>query len=141
MVPIIICLICLICLILIIRFRRRRKISDDSPPSNAVQRQAAPRYKPKSWKEQYDEWLQDERWQMKRERILERDHHQCQWCRKETDLRVHHKAYHKFSDGSQVPPWDYPDRLLITLCKDCHQKWHKKYKVNSFYRSKFEHYS
>ena len=26
-------------------------------------------------------------------------------------------------------PWDYDDKYLITLCKDCHNRGHAKYVV------------
>jgi hypothetical protein len=26
-------------------------------------------------------------------------------------------------------PWEYPDRLLVTLCESCHQKGHKVFNV------------
>ena len=88
----------------------------------------------------YEDKLQDSRWKAKRQKILNRDHNRCQWCGKTTNLQVHHKAYHKFPNGMKVEPWDYPDRLLITLCDDCHRKCHQKYKINTFYRKWGEHY-
>lgn len=88
----------------------------------------------------YNELLSDSRWRRKREKILERDNHCCQWCHSRYNLQVHHKAYHKFPNGQKVDPWDYPDRLLITLCNECHKKWHEKYKVHTFYRKWGEHY-
>ena len=69
----------------------------------------------------YSELLKDPRWQKKRLRIMERDNFQCQLCGdKETTLNVHHKYYDK-----DKKPWEYPDKSLVTLCKDCHIMEHE----------------
>lgn len=65
----------------------------------------------------YSEKLQDPRWQKKRLGILERDKWMCRACGdKEKTLHVHHIFYVR-----DVDPWDVPDGLLITFCKDCHE--------------------
>ena len=64
----------------------------------------------------YSEKLKDPRWQKKRLEILERDGWKCMACgEKDKTLHVHHIFYLKDLD-----PWDIPDGLLITFCKDCH---------------------
>lgn len=64
----------------------------------------------------YAKLLQDPRWQKKRLKIMERDGWKCIICKGENDtLHVHHR-YYKSSEG----PWDYPDRALVTLCRQCH---------------------
>ena len=69
----------------------------------------------------YSELLKDPRWQKKRLKILERDKFTCQLCGdKETTLNVHHKYYDK-----DKKPWEYPDKSLVTLCKDCHITEHE----------------
>lgn len=88
----------------------------------------------------YEEKLHDDRWKEKRNKILERDGYKCQWCGSEHSLQVHHKRYDKFPNGEMVEPWDYPDKCLITLCGDCHRKYHEKYTVHTFYRKYGEHY-
>lgn len=66
----------------------------------------------------YAEKLKDPRWQKKRLLILERDQWTCQQCYDtESTLVVHHRRY-----LPDVEPWDYPENLLITLCKDCHEE-------------------
>lgn len=67
----------------------------------------------------YSEKLTDVRWQKKRLYILSRDLFECQICHGQDHktLHVHHRHY---IPGRE--PWDYPDELLITLCKDCHKK-------------------
>ena len=88
-------------------------------------------YKPTTWRDSYREDLNDERWKMKREKILKRDGYKCRWCGCIDNLRVHHKYYNKYPDGSRVRAWDYPDDALIVLCRDCHEKYHSKYKITA----------
>lgn len=84
----------------------------------------------------YDNLLQDERWQNKRNEILQRDKHKCSYCGSDINLQVHHKYYNKYPDGKKVNPWDYPNDALITLCNDCHKKVHKNKKIKTYYRSR-----
>lgn len=88
----------------------------------------------------YTEKLSDLRWKRKREKILERDNYTCQYCGSHNNLQVHHKYYMKYPNGNYVDPWDYPDDKLITLCESCHNKWHRRYKVKTYYRKWGEHY-
>ena len=66
----------------------------------------------------YAEKVKGRRWQKKRLKIFERDEWNCQQCHsKETKtLHVHHRRY-----LPNTEPWDYPDKLLVTLCETCHQ--------------------
>lgn len=70
----------------------------------------------------YAEQLLDSRWLAKREEILERDRYGCKRCAVfgRTGLHVHHLAYY-----GGLMAWEYPDRLLITLCELCHTKEHQ----------------
>lgn len=46
-------------------------------------------------------------------------------------LNIHHKFYiqgHK--------PWEYNDEALVTLCEDCHKRWHENYTNIRLYDSK-----
>jgi hypothetical protein len=66
----------------------------------------------------YSEKLRDPRWQKKRLEILERDGWTCRECfDTESTLVVHHRKYLPGKD-----PWDYPEKLLITLCEGCHEQ-------------------
>lgn len=78
----------------------------------------------------YGALLFDERWKVFRKKILQRDHNQCTICKEKNELQAHHKQYH-FSELKKTfkDPWDYPEKLLTTLCKNCHQKGHQKFKV------------
>ncbi len=64
----------------------------------------------------YTEKLKDPRWQKKRLEILDRDNWACCNC-SHTDypLNVHHITY-----IPNLEPWDYPNKLLTTLCEKCH---------------------
>lgn len=74
----------------------------------------------------YQEQLNDVRWWVRRNEILERDDFCCQDCLRGPSklstyiqLQVHHI---KYFDGLMA--WEYADEFLITLCKDCHEKMH-----------------
>lgn len=78
----------------------------------------------------YGAFLFDQRWKDKRQKIIARDGHRCVVCKAKENLQVHHRQYHFLARENQYkPPWDYEDRLLITLCEVCHQQGHNKYKV------------
>ncbi|MFH2058397.1 MAG: HNH endonuclease [Pseudomonadota bacterium] len=64
----------------------------------------------------YQEKLKDPRWQKKRLEILERDGWSCQRCGDdESMLVVHHRRYFPGKE-----PWEYENKILITLCENCH---------------------
>ena len=69
----------------------------------------------------YRDMLLDRRWQIKKNKILERDNYKCKSHNCKSDetvqLQVHHLDY-----IGNLAPWDYPDDMLITLCKLCHEK-------------------
>lgn len=66
----------------------------------------------------YVQQLKDPRWQRRRLEIFQRDGFKCTMCKAgEKELQVHHKLYLKF-----IPPWDYPDSWLCTMCVDCHTR-------------------
>lgn len=71
----------------------------------------------KSKNKPYSEKLKDPRWQKKRLEVMERDDWSCQNCFDNmTTLSVHHIRYIPGRD-----PWDYPEKLLVTLCDNCHK--------------------
>jgi 5-methylcytosine-specific restriction endonuclease McrA len=72
----------------------------------------------------------DPRWKQKRLEIIGRDSSTCQNCGKTFPrqlLNVHHRCYRQYTSGESVPPWDYQDHELITLCRPCHEKGHELY--------------
>jgi len=82
----------------------------------------------------YGALLFRDEWKRKRKEILERDGHKCVICRSNKNNVVHHRQY-VFMKGQQVfkDPWDYDNRLLITLCRSCHQRGHSKFEVPIIY--------
>lgn len=74
---------------------------------------------------EYEKLLSDPRWLKKRKRILKRDGYKCTACGSGEQLRVHHTYYIEQSTA----PWDYPDDSLLTLCNDCHEKYHKEHEL------------
>ncbi|AXY78537.1 HNH endonuclease [Paraflavitalea soli] len=69
-------------------------------------------------------------WKAKRKEILIRDQHRCVHCKSDKELQVHHRQYHFIVNEQRFRlPWDYPDKLLMTLCESCHSRGHNKYKV------------
>lgn len=78
----------------------------------------------------YGALLLDKRWKDKRSVILARDLERCVICGFGDNLQVHHRQYHYLTDLKKFkPPWDYSDKMLITLCSSCHQRGHSKFKV------------
>tara|TARA_B100000787_G_scaffold124237_1_gene93604 strand:- start:1135 stop:1416 length:282 start_codon:yes stop_codon:yes gene_type:complete len=69
-------------------------------------------------------------WKVFRKKILLRDNNKCIICGSCKQLQVHHKQYH-FSNTSKdfIKPWEYQTKLLITICNECHDQGHKKFKV------------
>jgi 5-methylcytosine-specific restriction endonuclease McrA len=81
----------------------------------------------------YNYLLKHPKWFEKRETILLRDGGVCVVCGSESNLQVHHRQYHiNKRTGRYVLPWDYKPRYLITLCSNCHQKGHSKFKIPYF---------
>lgn len=70
-----------------------------------------------------------EEWKNKRDEIIKRDG-SCKICNSITDLQVHHRQYHFLLKEKKFKlPWEYSNKLLITLCENCHRRGHNKYKV------------
>lgn len=70
----------------------------------------------------YEDQLNTSAWMRRKYDILKRDNFVCNNClcdNYERKLDVHHIAYIKNRKA-----WDYPDYLLVTLCRDCHKKEH-----------------
>lgn len=67
--------------------------------------------------ERYDRYLLSDEWQVRRRRILVRDHHMCQQpgCTREAD-HVHHLTYERVGEE-----WDTD---LTSVCFPCHRQLH-----------------
>lgn len=71
--------------------------------------------------EEYAKQLKSPLWIQRKADVLLRDNYACYMCgcTESERLEVHHVAYYP-----NKKPWDYPDYLLVTLCRVCHQKEH-----------------
>jgi 5-methylcytosine-specific restriction endonuclease McrA len=72
----------------------------------------------------YLDKLLNPKWKIKRAAILRRDKRKCTVCGSKKDLQIHHTYY---VEGRE--PWEYPNKSLITLCRDCHYKFHCEHEV------------
>jgi hypothetical protein len=70
----------------------------------------------------YCKLLKSKRWSAKRAIILKRDNYTCAICKSNEKLCVHHTYYYL----PPIEPWKYPDDCYMTLCEDCHNKWHRE---------------
>jgi hypothetical protein len=76
----------------------------------------------------YNEKLQHPFWQKKRLEIFDRDNWHCQGCGDgTTQLEVHHLEYFKGKE-----PWEYPEDMLITCCRNCHQSEELRFKHEKY---------
>lgn len=76
---------------------------------------------------QYSETLKNGNWQKRRVEILQRDNFKCVLCKSEDRLEIHHINY---IDG--IKAWEYPNDMLITLCRGCHEKEYPRSKVERY---------
>ena len=68
----------------------------------------------------YAEYLKTEHWQKLRERAKERDGNKCVLCSSKERLEVHHSSYeHRGRDHYEIDD-------IVTLCHECHSKYHNK---------------
>lgn len=77
---------------------------------------------------EYKDQLKTSAWLRKKHEVMERDGFVCSNClcdNYENQLEVHHIAYHPDRKA-----WEYPDYLLVTLCRDCHQKEHDELNIH-----------
>jgi len=87
----------------------------------------------KEFKSEYARLLSLPQWSTKRKAILKRDKFRCRCCGNGASLQVHHRQYHKNKNTSDYKaPWEYEDKLLITLCNRCHNKGHQIYSIPVF---------
>lgn len=77
--------------------------------------------------ETYREALHNPKWLEKRKIILARDNNTCTVCGSKKNLQVHHTFY--YNGRRRRLPWEYPNKSLVTLCKDCHTKFHETCEV------------
>ena len=83
----------------------------------------------------YELLLERPEWKAYRLAVLAERGEKCEWCGSNKNLQVHHKFYLKYPNGKHILPWQYKTDALLVLCKDCHTKAHKNYKIKSYYVS------
>ena len=69
-------------------------------------------------KQSYQGYLKSEEWRIRRDLIKSRDRYRCRLCHSAESLQVHHATYE--NRGAEK------DNDLITLCGECHAKFHQK---------------
>lgn len=90
-------------------------------------------------KRRYRSLLNEDLWYQCRKKILRRDGYACRNCGSSEQLQVHHIQYHVYVDtGLWKDPWDYDDKLLVTLCRKCHKLGHLQHKVPVFSTGKLK---
>ena len=78
--------------------------------------------KPKSTKNNNGGYKNKE-WRDLRLLVFKRDNNTCQTCKANKDLHCHHNYY---IVGRKL--WEYPLICFSTLCRECHESFHKKTK-------------
>jgi HNH endonuclease len=66
----------------------------------------------------YEEYLATMWWAWRRGRTLRQDGYRCRRCGTRKGLQVHHLSYKHLGDE--------PDEDLVTLCRECHARFHGK---------------
>lgn len=85
-------------------------------------------------KEQQRAFYKSRDWQAIRQKVLERDNHECQWCKEQgrvtnrshATLEVDHEKELEFH-----PELALDTENLRTLCRDCHNKRHNRFNYDS----------
>ena len=83
----------------------------------------------------YEDLLKTNEWKEKRNEIIQKHNCECDWCKTPYKLEVHHKYYLRYPNNARVYPWEYKDDAFMCLCHNCHIKYHRKYKVKTYYRT------
>lgn len=85
-------------------------------------------------KEQRTAFYNSTKWRVLRNHILERDNHECQWCKANglvvTDMNTVLEVDH-IKELEYYPELRFDEDNLRTLCKDCHNKRHGRMNYRS----------
>ena len=74
------------------------------------------------WKTVYLDYIASDVWKELADESRENANNRCKLCNSPENLRVHHRTYERLGKELQDD--------LITLCSDCHEKFHDKRKDN-----------
>lgn len=78
-------------------------------------------------------------WKLKRQEILERDHYECQWCKENGKVTTQFDSILEIDHIKELehhPELALDNDNLRTLCKDCHNKRHKRFNFKESKRQK-----
>ena len=81
----------------------------------------------------YNAILDSPEWKACREWVFSNKGRYCAYCKRNWDLRIHHKYYLKYPDGEHIKPWEYNIDCYMVLCDDCHKKVHEEYQIKTYY--------
>jgi 5-methylcytosine-specific restriction enzyme A len=86
-----------------------------------------PEYKTK---EQKSKFYNSKPWKQLREDIKKRDNYECQWCKEEGGVNT---SSHTVLEVDHIKELEHHPELALeednlrTLCRDCHNKRHKRF--------------
>lgn len=72
-------------------------------------------------------------WRLKREEIKLRDNYECQWCKEEGRVTTEAHSILEVDHIKELetnPELALVNENLRTLCKDCHNKRHKRFRYS-----------
>lgn len=78
-------------------------------------------------------------WKLKRQEILERDNYECVWCRENGKVTTQFDSILEIDHIKELehhPELALDNDNLRTLCKDCHNKRHKRFNFKESKRQK-----
>jgi 5-methylcytosine-specific restriction endonuclease McrA len=70
------------------------------------------------WWDQYNEYLQTDAWQRRRQLVRQRANGLCEGCRERTATQVHHLSYRNVRNEFL---WE-----LVAICDECHRRAHNR---------------
>lgn len=74
-------------------------------------------------------------WKLKRHEILDRDSYECQWCKEKGLVTTQFNSILEIDHIKELethPGLAMDNDNLRTLCKDCHNKRHKRFNYRSY---------
>lgn len=69
-------------------------------------------------------------WRAVRDKIVQRDNHECQMCKEEGRVTTNALLVHHIKHLKDYPELAFEEDNLITVCHDCHEKLHPERFVN-----------
>ena len=80
-----------------------------------------------STQEDRREFYNSNDWRTLRKLALERDHHECIWCREEGKVTTDNLEVDHIKELEFYPEFALDIGNLRTLCKECHNKRHNRF--------------